>query len=117
MEEGNENTNENFEDILEDEVVEEIALPLPVMEDETRHFISTMMACEVSGENSTTIMKVVLMVEYGGHQIFMATLVSQLNDDVLLSKDMLTQVKILIYFNNKDDYIKSSSHPFPCWSD
>ena len=66
-------------------------LPLPIVEDETRHFISNMLDCEeVSAKSDITVVKVMLMVEYDGHQIFKATLVFQPNANPFLSKDMLT---------------------------
>ena len=69
--------NGNYEDILEDEAVEEIVLPLPIIKDETQQVTSNMMDYEeVFGESSIAIVKVVPMVEYGRHQIFKATLVS-----------------------------------------
>lgn len=92
--------------------MEEIVLPLPIIEDETRQFISNMLDCgEVFGESNTTVMKVLPTLEYDGHQIFQATLVSQLNANKIMSKDRLTQVKDSIYFNNNDDYISASSSP------
>ena len=108
MEEG----NGNFEGVMEDKVVEEIVLPLPIIEDETQHVISNMLDCEeVFGESNTAVVKVMPTVEYDGHQIFKATLVSQLNANPFLSKDRLTRVKNSIYFNNNDDYINASSSP------
>ena len=57
------------------------------------------------------IMKIMPMVEYDGHQISKATLVSQLNANMFLSNDKLTRVKDSIYFNNNDNYISTSSSP------
>jgi len=53
--------------------------------------------------------KVISFIEYGGLNIYKSTLVSQFNANLFLSKDRLTRMKILIYFNNFDDYIASSS--------
>ena len=53
--------------------------------------------------------KVIPYVQYGGHNIYKSTLVSQLNANPFLSKDRLTRVKNSIYFNNFDDYISASS--------
>ena len=104
--------NRNFKGILEDKVVEETMLPLHINEDETRQVISNMLdGEEVYGESNIAIMKVTLMVEYDGHQIFKAILVSQLNANPFLFKDMLTWVKNAIYFKNNDDYIYTSSSP------
>lgn len=64
---------------------------------------------EVFGESNSAIVKVMLMVEYDGRQIFKATLVSQLSANLFLSKDKVTQVKKSIYFNINDDYISASS--------
>lgn len=71
--------------------MEETMLPLHINEDETRQVISNMLdGEEVYGESNIAIMKVTLMVEYDGHQIFKAILVSQLNANPFLFKDMLT---------------------------
>lgn len=95
--------------LQKDEVVKFL---LPIIEDETRQGISNMLDCEeVSRESSTAIVKFAPMVEYGGHQIFKAALVSQLNTNPFLSKDRLTQVKYSIYFNYIDDHINASSSP------
>ena len=57
-----------------------------------------MLDCEeVFGESNTTYMKVMPTLEYDKHQIFKATLVSQLNADPISSKDRLTQVRNSIY--------------------
>ena len=111
MEEG----NGNFEGFLEDKVVEEIVLPLPVFEDETRQVISNMLDCEeVFGESNVVVVKVTLMVEHDGHQIFKDTLVPQFNANLFLSKDRLMQV---MYFNNNDETSTPPPHLLPCWSD
>ena len=68
---------------------------------------------EVFGESSTTVVKVMLALEYDKHQIFKVALVSQLNANVLLSKDRFTHVKISIFFKNNNDYISASSLPTP----
>ena len=73
----------------EDKVMKEIVLR--VIEDETWQSISNMLDCEeVFGEYNTTFMKVMPTLEYDKHQIFKATLVSQLNADPISSKDRLT---------------------------
>ena len=106
--------NGNLEGVLEDEVVEEIVFPLPIIEDETWPIISNMLDYEeVFGESSTTVVKVMLALEYDKHQIFKVALVSQLNANVLLSKDRFTHVKISIFFKNNNDYISASSLPTP----
>jgi hypothetical protein len=66
---------------------------------------------EVFGESSIAIMKVVPMVEYGRHQIFKATLVSQ--STCFCPRIGLSALKIRST-SNKDDYINASFRPFPC---
>ena len=83
--------NGTFEGVLEDEVMEEIVLPLPIIEDETQHFISYMLDCEeVFGESSIVVVKVIQIVEHDIHQIFKATLVSQLKVNPFVSKDNIS---------------------------
>ena len=54
-----EERNENYEGSLEDEVIEEFVLPLPIIEDKTQHVISNMLDCEeVYEESNTAIMKI-----------------------------------------------------------
>ena len=104
--------NGNPEGVMENKVVEEIVLPLPISEDETQHDISNMLYYEeLLGGSKTAIMKLCRWVEYDGHKIFKATLVSQLNVNSFLSKDMLPQVKMSIYLNNNDDCMNASSSP------
>jgi hypothetical protein len=50
-----------------------------------------MLDCEeVFGESITVIVKVMPMMEYDNHYTFKAPIVSQLNANLFLSKDMLT---------------------------
>ena len=66
-------------------------VPLPIIEDYTRRVISNMLDCEkVFGESNIVIVKVISTMEYDKHQIFKATLVSQLNANPILSKGKLT---------------------------
>ena len=102
----------NFEGTLEDEIVEEIVLLLPIIEDETWRIILNLLDCEeVYGESSIAIVKFMPMIEYDKHQIFKAILVSQHNAYPFLSKDRLTQVEFSMYFNNINIYINTSSSP------
>ena len=104
----NSNSNpciEGEEDIVEDE-----APNLFDVEIETRDAMTEMLNLEepqVSSALPTD--KVIPFVQYGGHNIYKSTLVSQLNANPFLSKDRLTRVKNSIYFNNSDDYINASS--------
>ena len=92
--------------------MEEIMLPLPIIEDETWHVISNILDFEeVNGGSNIVVVKVMMLVKYDGHQIFKVTLVSQLNTNIFWSKDRLTEVKKSIYFNNIVDYINTSSLP------
>ena len=60
------------------------------------------------------LLKVIPVMEYGGHQILEATLVSQLNANPFLSKNMLIRVRNYMYFNNSDDCLSAtSSSPLP----
>ena len=43
-------------------------------------------------------------IEYEGHKMYKSTLVSQMNGNPFLSKDKLTKVNNLLYFNNNEDY-------------
>ena len=93
-------------------------LPLPIIEDEPSHVTPNVLDCEeVFGESSPTILRVMPAMEYDGHQIFKATLISLLNADLLLSKDMLLEVKNSNYSNNNDGCINASSCSLPCWLD
>lgn len=65
----------------------------------------------MNGGSNIVVVKVMMLVKYDGHQIFKVTLVSQLNTNIFWSKDMLTEVKKSIYFNNIVDYINTSSLP------
>ena len=56
-----------------------------------------------------SVVKVVLTMEYQGHHVFKATLVSQLNANKVLSKDKLTRVTNPICFDNNNGYISTSS--------
>ena len=62
--------------------------------------------------------KVILVVKIvcvgGGHQIYEFALVSQLNGNLFLYKDILTLVCISIYFNNSNDYISTTLNPNTC---
>ena len=90
MEEG----NGNSDGVLEDDIMEEIVLPLPIIEDETQHVISNILYCEeVPKKSNIAIVKFMPMVKYDGHQIFKAILVSKLNANFFWSKDMLMQVR------------------------
>lgn len=60
--------------------------------------------------------KVILVVKIvcGGHQIDEFALVSQLNGNLFLYKDILTLICISIYFNNSNDYISTTLNPNTC---
>ena len=59
-------------------------------------------------------LKVIPIVEYGGHQIFKSTLVSQLNANHFLSNDRVTRVRYFMYFNNFVDYLSATSSSSTC---
>jgi hypothetical protein len=62
---------------------------VPITKDATQQMISNMLnGEEVFGESNSAIVKVMLMVEYDGHQIFKATLVSQFNAKVPKSDEV-----------------------------
>ena len=107
----------NFEGVLEDVVMKDILLLLPIIEDETWHVISNMLDCEeVFGESSTTVVKVMLIVEYHGHQLFKATLVSLLNANPFFLWRYAYIYFISTYFNNNNASMHSLC-PLPCWTD
>ena len=69
--------------------MEDILLPLPIIEDEKQHVISNMLDSEeLFGESNIAIVKFIPMMDYDIHQIFKATLVSLLNAN--MSKGKLT---------------------------
>lgn len=103
-------SNSSPADEGEEELVEDGAANLVVVEAETCAAVAEMLNGEEPQLNSAIpVDKVIPFVEYGGHQIYKSTLVSQLNANPFLSKDRLTRVKHSIYFNNSDDYIAASS--------
>ena len=53
--------------------------------------------------------KVLPIVTFQGHSIYKSTLVSQLNGIPYLSKDRLTRMNNVIYFNNSHDYLAAFS--------
>lgn len=48
---------------------------------------------EIFEESNIAFVKIIPMVEYDGNQMYKATLVSQLNVNLFVYKDMLMQVK------------------------
>jgi hypothetical protein len=53
-------------------------------------------------------------VQYNGHEIYKSTLVSELNSNPFLSKDMLTRVHNSIFFNNSNDYVAAANSESSC---
>ena len=48
--------------VMEDKVMEEVVLPLPIIENETQHVISNMLDCEeLFGESKAVVVKIMAM--------------------------------------------------------
>lgn len=94
----------------EEEIVDDGSPTLFVLEAEAQDAVCDVLNLEEPQvSNALPSDKVIPYVQYGGHNIYKSTLVSQLNANPFLSKDRLTRVKNSIYFNNSDDYISASS--------
>lgn len=113
--------DEAFEDTgacdlhVEAELPEDDVDPIIVAEMETRDVLAEMLSThENQIVSKVAPPKVIPVVEYRGHQIFKATLVSQLNANPFLSKDRLTRVRNSVYFNNSDDYLSAASSSSTC---
>ena len=60
--------NQDCEGLMEDKVVEEVVLPLPITEDESQHVISNMLDCEeVFGESNIVVINFMPTMEYDEH--------------------------------------------------
>ena len=100
---------------VEVELSEDDVNPIVLAEMETRNVLAEMLSTHENQVVSEVVpLKVIPVVEYGGHQIFKSTLVSQLNANHFLSKDRLTRVRNSMYFNNFADYLSATSSSSTC---
>lgn len=110
VEQVNAESNCSAMDDTEEDILEDVAVNLPILEAEFSDVVIEMLNLKEPQLSCALLAnKVIPFVEYGGHNIYKSTLVSQLNANPFLSKDRLTKVKNSIYFNNSDDYISASS--------
>ncbi|KAL3701925.1 hypothetical protein R1sor_019947 [Riccia sorocarpa] len=89
----------NEEDVTDENTESDGVNDLHVLENETRHVMAKYLDQALSGSVFSESPRVDPMVSFDGHQIYKATLVSQLNGNPMLSKDRLTRIKQSVYFN------------------
>lgn len=100
---------------VEAELPEDDVNPIVLAEMETRDVLAEMLSThENQVVSELAPLRVIPVVEYGGHQILKSTLVSQLNANPFLSKDRLTRVRNSMHFNNSADYLNATSSSSTC---
>ena len=104
---------------LEAELVNDGLDPIAIAEDECRVVISKMLdSIEERPPNCIpgipNTIPAVPVVEYIGKVIYKSTLVSELNGNPFLSKDRLTKIKNLVFFNNAEEYLSAANSSTTC---
>jgi len=95
--------------VLEDNIGDDDDTCLPELEEKTRNvFIELLSNQELQVSSNSKLDRILPVVTYEGHSIYKSTLVSQLNGNPYIYKDMLTRMKNPIYFNNSDDYLATT---------
>ena len=97
-------------DIIEDDVADD-GLQLSTLVEEETCDVTTDLLNQAKDQVSSVqrTKKILPTVEVFGHSIYKATLVSQLNGNVFLSKDRLARIKHSIQFNNEDNCLNTRS--------
>lgn len=78
-----------------------------VMQRETKDAINDMLSNVGHDPSDSSRDDIGPSVGYEGYKKYKFTLVSQINVHPFMSKDILTRVKILLYFSNNEDFLKA----------
>jgi hypothetical protein len=106
---------EEAELIAEEFDVAEDTQHITAVEDKVRGAIWDMLdKHEVVIDDPYEGQKIIPIVEYSDNVVFKSTLVSQFNGNPFLSKDRLTRIRNLIYFNNADEHLSAANSETTC---
>lgn len=110
-----ENLHPSICEHVEEEIVDDGADSMIVVDTETRDAISEMLDFHEEHVGASSVdTKVIPIVQFNGHSIYKSTFVGQLNDNPFLSKDRLTRVKNSMYFNNSEAYLSAAESSSAC---
>jgi hypothetical protein len=97
-------------DSVEDNVVNNGLELSTLVEENTCHVIMNLLNQAEDQVSSVHGARNILpTVEVDGHSICKSTLISQLNDNIFLSKDRLARIKLIFEFNNHDNCLQARS--------
>ena len=110
-----ENLHPSICEHLEEEILDDGADSMIIVDSKTRDAISEMLDFHEEHVGASSVdTKVIPIVQFNGHNIYKSTLVGQLNGNLFLSKDSLTRVKNSMYFNNSEAYLSAAESSSAC---